>query len=152
MNVEEDWVINLIRELVDYTERLTIMRDNYRNIFRVLRKKEGDQRADEEMEKMPVDSLDPDDPEHVRKFREFLEKEIPKKTMNKYLDERRLEYRGYNTLRENRERLYKTEKEFLHEAMEEFKNTELWNFCESVKGLGKVAGLTYLGYWKKCLN
>lgn len=148
INVEEDWVVNLVREIIDYNDRLTIMRDNWRNRIRGIRKKEGDSKADKEIDEIPLDDLDANNVDHIRRYKSFLEDEIPKKKRDAYMEEKRGEYRGYDILRETREMLYNREMFLLKEAVDLFSETELWSFCERVKGLGKVAGLTYLGYRK----
>ena len=148
-SVEEDWMANLIREYVSVGDRLKLMQDNWKKRIKMIRVKFGDSKAEKEENRIPHDMLNAGDMEHIRTFREYLEDEVPKKTRQKYMDDKRNEFSGYDAMRTTREMYFRREEEILNEAKKLFDGTELWDYCGRVKGLGPVAGLTFLGYRKK---
>lgn len=46
----------------------------------------------------------------------------------------------------HKERLHKQEKDLLKESSALIADTELWKWCLAVRGLGEVAGMTFVGY------
>jgi hypothetical protein len=51
---------------------------------------------------------------------------------------------AFKLLLSHKDRLHKQEKDLLKEATKIFNATGLWKWCESVKGLGPVAGMTFV--------
>lgn len=52
----------------------------------------------------------------------------------------------YKLVIAHKERLHKQERDLLDQSVELFGDSELWKWCNEVKGLGPVAGMTFVGY------
>jgi hypothetical protein len=64
--------------------------------------------------------------------------------ISKTLTDFRENNEAYKLLLSHKDRLHKQEKDLLKEATKIFNATGLWRWCESVKGLGPVAGMTFV--------
>lgn len=53
---------------------------------------------------------------------------------------------AYKLIVSHKYRLFKQEKDLLRESVKLFNVSNLWKWCLSVKGLGDVAGMTFIGY------
>ena len=76
------------------------------------------------------------------------EDEEEQKEIEKQIDETLTNFKenneAYKLLLSHKDRLHKQEKDLLKEATGLFDATRLWQWCESVKGLGPVAGMTFV--------
>jgi hypothetical protein len=70
-----------------------------------------------------------------------IDKQI-KDTLEKFREENE----SYKLLLSHNNRLHKQEKDLLKESTQIFRVSKLWKWCESVRGLGPVAGMTFVGY------
>lgn len=52
----------------------------------------------------------------------------------------------YKIVIAHKQRLHKQEKDLLKDCVKLFEHSELWQWCLGVKGLGEVAGMTFIGY------
>lgn len=73
------------------------------------------------------------------------QKEIEEQTQTT-LEKFREENESYKLLLTHNKRLHKQEIDLLKESVKIFNATKLWQWCESVRGLGPVAAMTFVGY------
>jgi hypothetical protein len=78
-----------------------------------------------------------DDEDEQKKIDENIEKET------KYFKENS---NTYKIIIAHKARLHKQEKDLLKDCVDLFRDSELWKWCLGVKGLGEVAGMTFIGY------
>lgn len=52
----------------------------------------------------------------------------------------------YKLIIAHKARLHKQEKDLLKDCVDLFRDSSLWEWCLKVKGLGEVAGMTFIGY------
>lgn len=69
-----------------------------------------------------------------------------KKNVKVFLKDLRETNNIYKILLAHMERLHKQEKDMVADAADIFEKSKLWEWCLRVRGLGPVAGLTFMGY------